>query len=62
MAPSQDQATRDNATVESMTKHIVNELTVGSVEDPEIKCGFIGEVGCCTPLFGMNMLCEVECH
>ena len=35
-----------------MTKHIIDELTIGSFDCPEIKCGFIGEVGCSFPLHG----------
>ena len=34
-----------NATVETMTKHMVDELTVGCHDDPSVKCGFIGEIG-----------------
>ena len=39
-------------TVEEMTQHIVDELTVGAVDCPEVKCGFIGEIGCQYPVMG----------
>ena len=35
-----------------MTTHMINELTTGAIDCPEIKCGFIGEVGCGFPLHG----------
>jgi len=37
-------------TIEEMTQHIVDELTVGAVDCPEVKCGFIGEIGCQYPV------------
>ena len=39
-------------TIEEMTQHIVDELTVGAVDCPEVKCGFIGEIGCQYPVMG----------
>ena len=41
-----------NSTVETMTEHIVNQLTNGAFDCPDVKCGFIGEVGCSHPLYG----------
>jgi hypothetical protein len=52
VAPCQKDSVLNSATVESMTKHILDELTIGAFDDPEVKCGFIGEVGCCSPLYG----------
>ena len=43
-----------SATIDSMSNHIIDELTIGSFDCPEIKCGFIGEIGCNFPLLGMN--------
>ena len=42
----------DTSTVESMTEHIMNELNIGAFDCPEIKCGFIGEVGSSYPILG----------
>ena len=33
-----------------MTKHMVDEITIGSIDFPDVKCGFIGEIGCQYPL------------
>ena len=32
--------------------HIMNELNIGAFDCPEIKCGFIGEVGSSYPILG----------
>jgi len=37
-------------TVEGMTNHIVQELTVGCVDEPTIQAGFIGEIGITAPM------------
>ena len=38
--------------MEKLTEHIVSELNNGAFDCPEVKCGFIGEIGCCDPLDG----------
>ncbi len=53
MAPSQVDSTISSVTVESMSQHIIHEITVGATDCPDIKCGFIGEIGCCFPLYGI---------
>ena len=35
---------------------MINDLTIGTVECPEIKCGFIGEVGSNYPMKGIYYL------
>jgi len=50
VAPSQKESTLNSLTVETMTQHIVSELNDGAFDCPDVKCGFIGEVGCCHPL------------
>ena len=50
--PCQNSDFVSSATVESMTRHMVNELTIGSFDCPDVKCGFIGEIGCNYPLLG----------
>ena len=35
-----------------MVKHMTDEINFGSFDCPEVKCGFIGEIGCCYPLYG----------
>ena len=52
IASYQDQGLLNTATIESMTKHMVDELTIGAYDCPEIKCGFIGEVGSSYPIIG----------
>jgi hypothetical protein len=37
---------------EEMCSLMVNELTTGCVDQPDVKCGFIGEVGSGWPLHG----------
>ena len=56
MAPCQKESNVNSLTVETMTEHIVNELTNGAFDCPDVKCGFIGEVGCSHPLYGKTML------
>ena len=51
--PCQNSDFVSSATIEKMSKHIIDELTVGSFDCPEIKCGFIGEIGCNFPLYGI---------
>ena len=33
---------------------MIDDLTIGTVECPEIKCGFIGEIGSDYPMKGIN--------
>ena len=40
--------------MEKLTGHIVSELNNGAFDCPEVKCGFIGEIGCCDPLDGKD--------
>jgi len=49
VAPTQKESTL-NSSVEKLTEHIVSELNNGAFDCPEVKCGFIGEIGCCDPL------------
>ena len=35
-----------------MVKHMTDEINFGSFDYPDVKCGFIGEIGCCYPLYG----------
>jgi len=48
--PCQNSDFVSSATIEKMSNHIIDELTIGSFDCPEIKCGFIGEIGCNFPL------------
>ena len=41
--PCQNSDFVSSATIEKMSKYIIDELTVGSFDCPDIKCGFIGE-------------------
>ena len=41
--------------MEKLTEHIVSELNNGAFDCPEVKCGFIGEIGCCDPLDGKDI-------
>ena len=41
--------------MEKLTEHIVNELNNGAFDCPEVRCGFIGEIGCCDPLDGKDI-------
>ena len=50
--PCQNSDFVSSATLESMTRHMINELTIGSFDCPDVKCGFIGEIGCNYPLLG----------
>ena len=43
-----------------MTTHMINELTTGAIDCPEIKCGFIGEVGCGYPLHGKKQALDIN--
>ena len=54
MEPCQNSDFVSSATIEKMSNHIIDELTIGSFDCPEIKCGFIGEIGCNFPLLGMK--------
>ena len=54
VAPTQKESTL-NSSVEKLTEHIVSELNNGAFDCPEVKCGFIGEIGCCDPLDGKNI-------
>ena len=54
MAAYQKQRVLNTATIESLTKHMIDDLTIGTVECPEIKCGFIGEIGSDYPMKGIN--------
>ena len=54
MAAYQKQRFLNTATIESLTKHMIDDLTIGTVECPEIKCGFIGEIGSDYPMKGIN--------
>lgn len=38
--------------VEQMVDVMSRELTIGCEDAPDVKCGFIGEVGCSWPLYG----------
>ncbi len=38
--------------VEDMSKMMTSELLDGCVDDPSVKAGFIGEIGCCYPMNG----------
>jgi hypothetical protein len=40
--------------VESMAKMMTSELMDGCLDDPTVKAGFIGEIGCCFPINGEN--------
>ena len=31
---------------------MTDEINFGSFDCPDVKCGFIGEIGCCYPLYG----------
>ena len=50
VAPAQSQSDLDSLTVESMTGHIQGELEQGAFDCAQVKCGFIGEIGCSYPL------------
>ena len=54
VAPTQKESTL-NSSVEKLTEHIVSELNNGAFDCPEVKCGFIGEIGCCDPLDGKDI-------
>lgn len=49
VAPSQPETTLCRS-VESMKKQIVEEVTIGTSEAPEVTCGIIGEIGTSFPL------------
>ena len=51
MAGAQTQETL-SLTSEKMADVMTKELREGCIDDPSIKCGFIGEVGCSFPLHG----------
>ena len=59
VAPCQKESNVSSLTVETMTQHIVNELNNGAFDCPDVKCGFIGEVGCSHPLYGKTILCYI---
>ena len=61
VAEYQKQFILDNATIELMTTHMINELTTGAIDCPDIKCGFIGEVGCGFPLHGDKISYRYKC-
>ncbi len=50
VAPAQSQSDLGSLTVESMTGHIQGELEQGAFDCAQVKCGFIGEIGCSYPL------------
>ena len=56
MAPYQSKSLLNTATVETMTNFMNDELTIGAFDCPEIRCGFIGEIGCSYPLHGKPIL------
>lgn len=41
--------------VEQMAEFMKRELTVGCDDDPDVKCGIIGEIGCSWPLYGKKL-------
>ena len=43
-----------NATVESMTKHLSDEITKGCCDDVSVECGFIGEIGVSDQMKGLS--------
>ena len=49
-------ASQDSATVglstEKLAEHMKSELTEGTLEDPTVKCGLIGEIGITFPMHG----------
>jgi predicted metal-dependent phosphotriesterase family hydrolase len=45
---------------EEMCSLMVNELTTGCVDQPDVKCGFIGEVGSGWPLHGVYKKTAME--
>ena len=51
MVASQDPATTDLST-EDLAQHMRKELTEGTLEDPSVKCGMIGEIGITFPMHG----------
>lgn len=52
VASCQAKSLLTSATIENMTLFMNNELTVGIQDCPDIKCGFIGEIGTSWPLHG----------
>jgi hypothetical protein len=40
--------------VEDMSDMMTSELLNGCVDDPSVKAGFIGEIGCCYPMNGIH--------
>ena len=52
LEPSQNSFFANSVTLETMAKHMTDEINFGSFDCPDVKCGFIGEIGCCYPLYG----------
>ena len=52
LEPSQNSFFANSVTLETMVKHMTDEINFGSFDCPDVKCGFIGEIGCCYPLYG----------
>ena len=48
--PCQNVEFASTITVERMAQHMIEELTIGAFDCPDVKCGFIGEIGCNYPL------------
>jgi len=48
------QSILDNATVENITEHLTKEILDGCVDDPTVKCGFIGEIGVSDDMRGIE--------